>query len=211
MFFSSKDLKANYSFLLQFKKTYGREYTGYAFQVEAESENRFAEIVKILSAIRSRDYGYIANTLYHDLAHGLTNSYYAISFDPQDSSEEKTVFSLYLNKEDQVEGKKSGRFSKNIVRGKRMHVANMAQPSYDYKRVDELYANAVSGIQDAYAYILDAAVYFGGKQENGDYTFTAIHAESPVSEKSRCLFYISGTPLQASQGAKPFKVTIPIM
>lgn len=84
----------------------------------------------------------------------------------------------------------------------------MAQPTDEEYRIDELAYNAQSGIPDAEAGVFDAYVSFAGNQDNGKYYFTAAHASSPVSDKSRFLLYVSGRPYQESQNAQSFQVNV---
>ncbi|XP_014270535.1 vitellogenin [Halyomorpha halys] len=190
-----------------YHNTFGKDFSGYEFQVEAQSENGFAEIAQVFNAFKRQDYDYFASSFFHEFTHGLSNNYYSISYNPQNSSPQPTEFSLYYNST--VEDSEHRSRDQNVRHiHKRTQSGNMAQPSDEEYRIDELLANAQSGIQDAQASVFDAYVSFAGQQDNGKYYFTTVYADSPVSEKSRFLAFISGRPYQESQNAQSFQAAV---
>lgn len=84
---------------------------------------------------------------------------------------------------------------------------NLAQPSSYQQRQEELYRNVKNQIPDAKVQLFDASVIFGAESSESGYSLTFAHANSPVSEKSRVLFYYHAKPVRTSQYAKPFEVS----
>lgn len=133
----------------------------------------------------------------------IANNYYALSYNPEKSSNEQIVIKLSSKTErrgNEDNSLKSSKMSFHRVRSMSNRAAsdNMARPSSVESRVEELLMNVNSGIQDGEARVWDASISFDS-DENKGCSLTVAHAESPVSEKSRVLIYYRAVPQQQTR------------
>ncbi|MCH1921888.1 hypothetical protein L9G15_21010, partial [Shewanella sp. A3A] len=116
------------------QNTMGKDITGYEFQLDAQSENGYADLYHAYSAFKKQDYDYFTSAFYQDL-HGLSNNYYAISYNPQNSSPQPTEFSLHYNST--VRGTEYRSRNQNTRRShKRTQSGNMGQPTDEEYRIE---------------------------------------------------------------------------
>lgn len=174
--------------------------------VIVRGEENFATMANFYNAFRRHDP--ISAFLYHDMTDSTQNEYVSVRYNPQKSSPQEVNVALTFMSDEQ--GKQSSRLTKKFKHANvrdRSGSDNMAEPSSYENREEELLQKVQADIQDAKAHVFDASISFGKHQGKSGYSFTVAHASSPVSQKSRVLFYYNGKPLQSSEQTKPYQAS----
>lgn len=148
----------------------------------------------------------ISAFLYGSMPQGIQNEYYSVRYNPGKSTpqEVNVAFTFRSNEGEGEQMSKVIKITKANIRDRSQ--GNLAAPSSYGNRVEELLRNVQAEITGAKAHVIDISLNFGGKGGQSGYSFTAAHAKSPVSEKSRLLMYYNGQPFQSSEHNKPFQV-----
>uniref|UniRef100_T1IB40 Uncharacterized protein n=1 Tax=Rhodnius prolixus TaxID=13249 RepID=T1IB40_RHOPR len=193
----------------RFETTVGQAETGFAFDVKAESEQKFWDWATVYNAATKHD-GF--SSLLFPLYEVTINNYnYTVTYNPQESTAK--YVKLFFTYEDLFKTGETGtRASLNkhrdssVAGGDNDAIPSSTTPANE-QRQKEFLQRAVEGIKDSYARLVDVGVQFEG-QTKAEYVTTAAYSTSSVDPKSRFLFFFGTQPARTTHYTKPYQVAL---
>ena len=208
----------------QMHKTVGKDSTGFAFDLDYQSEQKFIDFAWIYNEARKHDP--LSAVMYAWAEDSINVNNITVAYNPQKSTAKYVrLTAAYLDDSDDNNSQSgSGKNYRNSQRNDNDnqgsgdnaraspndHVsASMAQPSSSspdsQSRQHEFLQKAGRGIQDSNAMVIDMSAEFQG-QSKAHYVATLAMANSYVSDKARLLFFAEKNPAHANSDNKQAQI-----
>ncbi|XP_014261592.1 vitellogenin-1-like [Cimex lectularius] len=186
--------------------TIGQESTGFAFDVKAETEQKFYDFATVYNALKRHDP--LSALVYGHFEQSINNNNFTVVYNPQRSTAQYANFTFVYGKTGHsAEKGVHSSHNKHRAANVRNSAAQSDSKPDSLERQAQFLQNAAAGIQDYTAHMVDMSVQFEG-QSKAKYVATASYASSPVSDKSRFLFFVSKTPAKQTYTTKPYEAAL---